>query len=206
MGCWGDNSNGQLGTGATVSRDSIAWIPSAQLPEIASLSGNPSMVRMCGLSRAGHAYCWGDGAQFFSSTPVFVRSLTPVRFIDGTYTRIRQRIEGDWLHAVCLESSATSDAAAGTKCYGQASASSYQGHLYTNTITNMIGFTSAQGAGYISGSSVLWALGVIVGEAGGTGSPIVKAVDYLRLTSSGTLYGMRFNPVQGVSNRNRSRG
>ena len=73
--------------------------------------------------------------------------------------------------------------------------------------------------GYISGSSVLWvgpgcpayaAAGVananctfgpsIVGEAGGTGSPIVKAVDGLRLTSSGTLYGVGFNPVQGVSN------
>ena len=29
---------------------------------------------------------------------------------------------------------------------------------------------------------------------------IVKAVDGLRLTSSGTLYGVGFNPVQGVSN------
>ena len=54
VGCWGDNSNGQLGTGDTLSRDSIAWIPSAQLPAIASLSGNPQIDRMCALTTGAH--------------------------------------------------------------------------------------------------------------------------------------------------------
>ena len=77
-----------------------------------------------------------------------------------------------------------------------------------------------EAVGYISGSTVLWvgggcpayaAAGVanancltlgtsIVAEPVGGSGTIVRAVDNLRLTNSGTLYGQGYNPVQGVSN------
>ncbi|MBI4408455.1 MAG: hypothetical protein HY561_02025 [Gemmatimonadetes bacterium] len=55
--CWGDGSNGQLGTGARTSTRAPAAVEGARLQSI-SAGG----LHTCGLDGDGVAYCWGNNA------------------------------------------------------------------------------------------------------------------------------------------------
>lgn len=54
--CWGDNANGQLGDGTTVSRSTLA--PVLGVPLLVQLTGN-FMGTSCALAADGQAWCWG---------------------------------------------------------------------------------------------------------------------------------------------------
>ncbi|MBK8006205.1 MAG: hypothetical protein IPK12_20465 [Gemmatimonadetes bacterium] len=54
--CWGDNANGQLGDGTTVSRSTLAPVPG--VPLLVQLTGN-FMGTSCALAADGQAWCWG---------------------------------------------------------------------------------------------------------------------------------------------------
>ncbi|HMG18202.1 MAG TPA: Ig-like domain-containing protein [Gemmatimonadales bacterium] len=64
--CWGDNGNGQLGNGSTVS-SSVPVAVGGGLTFSALSAGH--LGQTCGLTTAGTAYCWG---WFYGSLPVAV--------------------------------------------------------------------------------------------------------------------------------------
>jgi alpha-tubulin suppressor-like RCC1 family protein len=72
--CWGDNSEGQLGTGARVD----ARLPAPVSGSLIFLSIDAGIEFTCGIAETGTAYCWGNnpnGQLGNSATP---QSLTPV--------------------------------------------------------------------------------------------------------------------------------
>lgn len=56
--CWGDNSQGQLGTGDNTSSGSPRRVA---LTDVAKLTTGPVTTRQCAIVRGGDAYCWGMG-------------------------------------------------------------------------------------------------------------------------------------------------
>jgi len=65
--CWGDNDEGQLGTGDTISRD----IPTPVVGGLtfASVNINEGDDATCGLTADGDTYCWGDGVRGAGADP-----------------------------------------------------------------------------------------------------------------------------------------
>jgi len=79
--CWGDNQQGQLGSGDRAPRSE----PGPALPGEGFVSVATGMAHSCGLTRAGEAYCWGanDAGQVGrDSGPV---QLTPAPVEGGTH-------------------------------------------------------------------------------------------------------------------------
>lgn len=84
--CWGDNSQGQLGTGTTVwSATPVAVAGGLSFMEISTGGGSggysPVSSFACGVAMGGTAYCWGnnttgglgDGTTVSHATPVAVK-------------------------------------------------------------------------------------------------------------------------------------
>lgn len=59
--CWGDNSDGRLGTGDTTSSGSPRTV---KVSEVADLSAGAAATRQCAIVRGGEVFCWGAGASF----------------------------------------------------------------------------------------------------------------------------------------------
>jgi alpha-tubulin suppressor-like RCC1 family protein len=80
--CWGANSRGELGTGAPVG------FPVTSYPTPVAVAGGLTFARLsaseshtCGITTAGHAYCWGDNqyAQLGDGTTSSSHVPVPVR-------------------------------------------------------------------------------------------------------------------------------
>lgn len=85
VGCWGENLNGVLGTGDTISRTTVTAIPelAGQVTRLFAAVGNN---HRCAILRSGRAVCWGsnslgelgDGTIVDRATPTPVADLTGV--------------------------------------------------------------------------------------------------------------------------------
>lgn len=78
--CWGQNSAGQLGNGATSNSLSPA--------QVVGLSGGVAQIatgnlHACAKMEAGGVRCWGDAAQFKLGTKSEADQLTPVNMLDS---------------------------------------------------------------------------------------------------------------------------
>lgn len=90
--CWGENSDGQLGTGDTLDSSVPVAAAGQGLPAFVSLGAGTSHV--CGLTAAGEAYCWGrnhggqlgsdsSGADVLLPTPIADASSYDLVSISG---------------------------------------------------------------------------------------------------------------------------
>lgn len=74
--CWGNNSAGQLGNGATASRQAVPVLVS-QLTAIKAIA--PGFTHTCALDQQDQPWCWGSGAQGELGHGSFESSLTAVK-------------------------------------------------------------------------------------------------------------------------------
>jgi len=89
--CWGDNSEGQLGDGSTIS--SLTPIAVAMPGGVSFRSLAVSFFHTCGLSTAGAAYCWGyngvgelgDGTTIDRWIPTVVIGTVPFTVLSTVY-------------------------------------------------------------------------------------------------------------------------
>ena len=77
--CWGDNTDGALGTGDRVD----ARLPTPVAGSLAFLSIEAGIQFTCAVSETGAAYCWGDNANGQLGNAATPRSFTPVPVIGG---------------------------------------------------------------------------------------------------------------------------
>lgn len=73
--CWGENSNGQLGNGATAG--SAAPVAVAGNLTFAMVEAGDSTT--CGVTPGGEGYCWGAGGRWQLGNGTNQRSLVPVK-------------------------------------------------------------------------------------------------------------------------------
>lgn len=78
--CWGNNSNGQLGNGATLNSSDPTPVPVSGSLLFTSVSAGDRYT--CGVARNGAAYCWGAGGDGQLGTGLTARSTVPVRVVD----------------------------------------------------------------------------------------------------------------------------
>lgn len=105
--CWGENGSGQFGDGTTMS-DTIPRPVSGGLEFMAlsvggTVPGASMPATVCGLTTAGTAWCWGDGAGgvLGSGAPGF--STVPVAVAGGHQFQAIAVAGGTGAHACALE-------------------------------------------------------------------------------------------------------
>jgi hypothetical protein len=181
VGCWGTNVDGTLGTGDTLPRSSITWIPSSLLPPIATLEGNASSAgsgRSCALARDGRIFCWGRDAQFSSSNGTLTDSSTPVVFVDGAFASVRLIDDPprSAARALCAETAPVAASPASTRCFAA-------GGMNLTVPTLQVVSASPTLLGWTSGSTVLWrGSGCSVVNAAGAYSAITNCTSIPTVT------------------------
>lgn len=73
--CVGDNDNGELGDGSTVSRDSPVRVQG----DLNFISVSAGAGHTCGIVASGAAYCWGRGSEGQLGGPSAAKNPSPVR-------------------------------------------------------------------------------------------------------------------------------
>jgi alpha-tubulin suppressor-like RCC1 family protein len=81
--CWGDNQEGELGTGSRVD----ATVPTAVIGGIRFLTIDAAVEFTCGLATTGEAYCWGRNDSHTLGNAAMRRSLAPVLVSGGLLFR-----------------------------------------------------------------------------------------------------------------------
>jgi alpha-tubulin suppressor-like RCC1 family protein len=84
--CWGDNDDGELGTGSV---SDLSTIPVAVATGLRFVEIAASQNATCGRTAAGAVWCWGDNEHGVLANAGVVQSLTPVQAQGGhTFTRL----------------------------------------------------------------------------------------------------------------------
>ncbi len=77
--CWGDNTEGELGTGQRVD----ALLPNPVTGSLIFLGLDAGIQFTCGVAETGAAYCWGDNLHGQLGNAATARSFTPVPVMGG---------------------------------------------------------------------------------------------------------------------------
>ncbi|MBK7349337.1 MAG: hypothetical protein IPI92_05685 [Gemmatimonadetes bacterium] len=105
--CWGENGSGQFGDGTTVSdtipRPVSGGIAFSDMSVGGAVAGATMPATVCGLTAAGAAWCWGDGAGGVLGSGASGSSAVPVAVAGGKQFQAIAVAGGSGAHACALE-------------------------------------------------------------------------------------------------------